>query len=72
MRDSPGWLDGRIRRKLRYVRLRQRKRAKPIADFLQGLGVARMVSLAAEAMNLDWFREQGLITLTASPARLNQ
>ncbi len=29
----------RIRRKLRCVRLKQRKRSKAIADFLQGLGV---------------------------------
>ena len=32
-------LDGWIRRKLRCVRLKQRKRSKAIADFLQGLGV---------------------------------
>lgn len=32
-------LDEWIRRKLRCVRLKQRKRAKPIADFLQSLGV---------------------------------
>ena len=32
-------LDEWIRRKLRCVRLKQRKRAKPIADYLQNLGV---------------------------------
>ena len=32
-------LGGWVRRKLRCVRLKQRKRAKSIADFLHGLGV---------------------------------
>ncbi len=88
-RTHLGRLDGWIRRKLRCVRLKQRKRAKPIADFLQGLGVPewrawvlagsgkgwwRMAGSpqAAEAMTLGWFREQGLVTLTARYAQLNQ
>jgi len=82
-------LDQWTRRKLRCVRLKQRKRAKPIADFLQGLGVPewrawllagsgkgwwRMAGSpqAAEAMSLAWFREQGLVTLTARYAQLKQ
>ncbi len=82
-------LDEWTRRKLRCVRLKQRKRAKPIADFLQGLGVPewrawllagtgkgwwRMAGSpqAAEAMSLAWFRDQGLIALTARYAQLNQ
>ncbi len=75
-------LDEWIRRKLRCVRLKQRKRAKPIADFLQRLGVpewrAWLLALsgkgwwrmagsppAAEAMSIQWFRDQGLVSLTA-------
>jgi RNA-directed DNA polymerase len=74
-------LDEWIRRKLRCVRLKQRKRAKPIADFLRELGVpewrAWLLALsgkgwwrlaaspqAAEAMTIQWFRNQGLICLT--------
>lgn len=74
-------MDEWIRRKLRCVRLKQRKRCKSIADFLQELGVPawrawilagsgkgwwRMAGSpsAAEAMTLDWFRSQGLLTLT--------
>lgn len=88
-RTHLGQLDGWIRRKLRCVRLKQRKRAKPIADFLQRLGVPewrawrlagsgkgwwRMAGSpqAAEAMTLEWFREQKLVTLTARYAQLNQ
>jgi len=74
-------MDEWIRRKLRCVRLKQRKRAKPIADFLRELGVpewrAWILALsgkgwwrmagsrpAAEAMTLQWFKEQGLVSLT--------
>jgi len=50
-------LDEWIRRKLRCVRLKQRKRAKPIADFLQSLGVpewsAWMLGLSGKA----WWRK---------------
>jgi RNA-directed DNA polymerase len=78
LRELEQWL----RRKLRCLRLKQRKRVKPIADFLQSLGVpARRAWLlagsgkgwwrmagspqAAEAMTNQWFRDQGLICLTA-------
>jgi RNA-directed DNA polymerase len=74
-------LDEWIRRKLRCVRLKQRKRAKPIADFLRELGVpewrAWLLALsgkgwwrkaasrsAAQAMTVQWFSEQGLVSLT--------
>jgi len=80
-------LDGWIRRKLRCVRLKQRKRAKPIADFLQELGVPEWRSWilalsgkgwwrlagspqAAEAMDLAWFRSQGLVSLSQRYAQL--
>ena len=80
-------LDEWIRRKLRCVRLKQRKRAKPIADFLQGLGVpewnAWIVALsgkgwwrksgtpqAHQAMSIDWFRAQGLVSLSERYAEL--
>jgi len=82
-------LDGWIRRRLRCVRLKQRKRAKPIADFLKSLGVpewrAWLLALsgkgwwcmagspqAAEAMTIQWFREQGLVSLTERYAALQQ
>ena len=74
-------LDEWMRRKLRCVRLKQRKRAKPIADFLQGLGVpewgAWILALsgkgwwrkagtpqANQAMNIAWFKAQGLVNLS--------
>jgi RNA-directed DNA polymerase len=80
-------LDEWIRRKLRCVRLKQRKRAKPIADFLQRLGVpewsAWRLALsgkgwwrksgspqAHQAMNIAWFREQGLVGLSERYAAL--
>jgi RNA-directed DNA polymerase len=80
-------LDEWIRRKLRCVRLKQRKRAKPIADFLQGLGVpewnAWILALsgkgwwrksgtpqANQAMNIAWFRAQGLVSLSERYAEL--
>jgi RNA-directed DNA polymerase len=82
-------MDEWIRRKLRCVRLKQRKRAKPIADFLRKLGVpewrAWILALsgkgwwrmagspqAAEAMTLEWFREQGLVSLTKRYATLTR
>jgi|TARA_B100002003_G_scaffold47098_1_gene42376 RNA-directed DNA polymerase len=82
-------LDEWTRRKLRCVRLKQRKRSKPIADFLQGLGVPEWRAWrlagsgkgwwrlagspqAAEAMSLAWFRDQGLVALTARYNQLNQ
>jgi RNA-directed DNA polymerase len=77
LRDLDGW----IRRKLRCVRLKQRKRPKPLADWLQSLGVPewrawrlalsgkgwwRMAGSpqASEAMTNQWFRDQGLYSLT--------
>jgi len=74
-------LDEWIRRKLRCARLKQRKRAKPIADFLQNLGIpewsAWILALsgkgwwrkagapqAQQAMNIAWFRAQGLVSLS--------
>jgi RNA-directed DNA polymerase len=74
-------LDEWIRRRLRCVKLKQRKRTKPIADFLTRSGVpewrAWRLALsgkgwwrlagsppAAEAMTLQWFKEQGLVSLT--------
>lgn len=82
-------LDKWIRRKLRCVRLKQRKRTKPIADFLQGLGVPewrawrlalsgkgwwRMAQSppATEAMSIQWFIDQGLVSLTARYASLQR
>ncbi len=74
-------LDRWIRRKLRCLRLKQRKRPKAQADFLRSLGVPAQRAWvtarsgngwwrkalshgATEAMTLDWFRGQGLVTLT--------
>ena len=55
-------LDGWTRRKLRCVRLKQRKRAKSIAEFLQGLGVPRNRSWTTAACGKGWWR------MAASPA----
>ena len=80
-------LDEWIRRKLRCVRLKQRKRAKPIADFLQSLSVpewsAWRLALsgkgwwrksgspqAHQAMNIAWFRERRLVSLSERYAAL--
>ena len=80
-------LDEWIRRKLRCARLKQRKRAKPIADFLRQLGVSErrawMLALsgkgwwrlagspqAAQAMTIQWFKEQKLVLLTERYAAL--
>jgi RNA-directed DNA polymerase len=80
-------LDEWIRRKLRCVRLKQRKRAKPIADFLQSQGVSEEnawklalsgkgwwrksgTPQANQAMNIAWFRAQGLVTLSQRYAEL--
>ena len=49
-------LDKWIRRKLRCVRLKQRKRAKPIADFLHGLGVPRDRCWTTAASGKGWWR----------------
>lgn len=52
-------LDGWIRRKLRCVRLKQRKRAKSIAEFLQSLGVSWTQSWTTAACGKGWWRMSG-------------
>jgi RNA-directed DNA polymerase len=55
-------LDAWLRRKLRCVRLKQRKRARSIADFLQRLGVPKNRSWTTAACGKGWWR------MAASPA----
>ena len=50
-------LDEWIRRKLRCVRLKQRKRAKPIADFLQSLGVPERSAWRLALSGKGWWRK---------------
>jgi RNA-directed DNA polymerase len=52
-------LDGWIRRKLRCVRLKQRKRAKSIAQWLQTLGVPRDRSWTTAASGKGWWVMSG-------------
>jgi RNA-directed DNA polymerase len=52
-------LDRWIRRKLRCVRLKQRKRAKPIADFLQSLGVPEWRAWLLALSGKGWWRMSG-------------
>lgn len=52
-------LDEWIRRKLRCVRLKQRKRAKPIADYLQGLGVPEWRAWILALSGKGWWRMAG-------------
>ncbi|HSR35367.1 MAG TPA: group II intron reverse transcriptase/maturase [Anaerolineae bacterium] len=52
-------LDEWIRRKLRCVRLKQRKRAKPIADFLQSLGVPEWNAWILALSGKGWWRKSG-------------
>jgi len=52
-------LDGWIRRKLRCVRLKQRKRAKSIADFLRELGVPAWRSWILALTGKGWWRMAG-------------
>jgi RNA-directed DNA polymerase len=52
-------LDEWIRRKLRCVRLKQRKRAKAIADFLQSLGVAEWSAWLLALSGKGWWRKSG-------------
>jgi RNA-directed DNA polymerase len=52
-------LDEWVRRKLRCVRLKQRKRAKPIADFLQGLGVPKWNAWILALSGKGWWRKSG-------------
>jgi RNA-directed DNA polymerase len=52
-------LDGWIRRKLRCVRLKQRKRPKSIADFLQSLGVPERRAWILALSGKGWWRKAG-------------
>lgn len=52
-------LDEWIRRKLRCLRLKQRKRAKPIADFLQSLGVPARRAWLLALSGKGWWRKAG-------------
>lgn len=52
-------LDGWVRRKLRCVRLKQCKRAKPIADFLSRLGVPRWNAWITARSGKGWWRLAG-------------
>lgn len=52
-------LDGWVRRKLRCVRLKQCKRAKPIADFLSRLGVPRWNAWITALSGKGWWRLAG-------------
>ena len=49
-------LGGWVRRKLRCVRLKQRKRAKGIAEFLSGLGISRDQRWTVAASGKGWWR----------------
>ena len=52
-------LDGWIRRKLRCVRLKQRKRAKSITDFLQSQGVPEWSAWILALSGKGWWRKSG-------------
>jgi len=52
-------LDEWIRRKLRCVRLKQRKRAKPMADYLQSLGVPAWRAWLLALSGKGWWRKAG-------------
>jgi RNA-directed DNA polymerase len=52
-------LDEWIRRKLRCVRLKQRKRTKPIADFLRSLGVPEWNAWLLALSGKGWWRKSG-------------
>ena len=52
-------LDEWIRRKLRCVRLKQRKRVKPIADFLRSLGVPEWNAWILALSGKGWWRKSG-------------
>ena len=63
-------MDGWMRRKLRCVRLKQRKRAASIATFLQQLGVPKNQSWTTAACGKGWWRMAQ--TPAASQAMSNQ
>ena len=52
-------LDKWIRRKLRCVKLKQRKRPKPIVDFLQSLGVPAWRAWQLALSGKGWWRKAG-------------
>jgi RNA-directed DNA polymerase len=52
-------LDEWIRHKLRCVKLKQRKRSKPIADFLQSLGVPEWRAWLLALSGKGWWRKAG-------------
>ena len=52
-------LDEWLRRKLRCVRLKQRKPARSLADFLQSLGVPKNRSWTTAACGKGWWRMAG-------------
>jgi len=52
-------LDAWVRRKLRCVRLKQRKRCKSIADYLRELGVPMRRSWALAGSGKGWWRLAG-------------
>ena len=52
-------LDEWIRRKLRCVRLKQRKRAKSVADFFQSLGVPEWSAWILALSGKGWWRKSG-------------
>jgi len=52
-------LDEWIRHKLRCVKLKQRKRPKPIADFLQSLGVPEWRAWRLALSGKGWWRLAG-------------
>lgn len=63
-------LDGWIRRKLRCYRLKQRKRAKSISEFLRSLGVPKNRSWTTAASGKGWWRMSG--TPAANEAMSNK
>lgn len=52
-------MDGWIRRKLRCVKLKQRKRCKPIADFLHQQGVPQWRAWLLALSGVGWWRKSG-------------
>jgi RNA-directed DNA polymerase len=87
-KSSSTWerLDYWIRRRLRCLRLKQRKRSGPINAFLRSLGIPpRYARLrkggwwhkaasprATQAMNTKWFSDQGLLSLVERQAALQR
>ena len=57
-------LDEWVRRKLRCLRLKQCKRAKPIADFLHRLGVPKWRAWIGGLSGKGWWRLSGIPPVT--------